>query len=143
MWQVTVTKSVQVIDAATAKGLPSVGAGTVVQRVELAINTLRFVDAETGTALVAVGARHQPHSLVGWKCRRWTKAALTTIPTSITVRGAALTPIEAALHNKTAARVVTKLEAVLPTSPALPAKLSIGASIQPTVVVDAAQLLTL
>jgi hypothetical protein len=130
----TFDDTVQVLQESDYQSIPDLKVATnIVQRVELSINKLIFVDAASGATLdlatrvtsVVLSVNGQP--VVD-------KADLSSLPAVVKLEGAALTAIKAKVDAREPASVAVKAVAVLPDSPRPPDRLKIDYEAQPALI---------
>ncbi len=115
------------------------GATNLVQRVELTLNTLRFLDADTNTPLdVTTRVTAATLSVNGQAVAD--KAALASLPRVVRLEGAALTQLKAKVDARQPAAVATRAVVVLPDSPAPPAKLVVDYDAQPAFILGPGEI---
>lgn len=108
-------------------------ASNLVQRIELSINKLAFVDAATGMALdLSTRITSVVLSVNGQQVAD--KAAISTLPAVVKLEGAALTMLKAKIDARQAASVAVKAVAVLPDMPRPPERLKIDYDAQPAII---------
>ena len=106
----------------------------LVQRVELTIKKLAFVDAATGTALdLNTRVTSVVLSVNGQKVAD--KAAIASLPVVVRLEGAALTALKAKVDARQPASVAVKAVAVLPDMPRPPERLKIDYEAQPALII--------
>lgn len=106
----------------------------LVQRVELTVKKLAFIDAATGTALdLSTRVLSVVLSVNGQQVAD--KAALTHLPKVVTLEGEALTGLKAKIDARQAASVAVKAVAVLPNMPRPPDRLKIDYEAQPAIII--------
>ena len=109
-------------------------ASNLVQRVELTVKKLAFIDAATGTALdLSTRVTSVVLSVNGQQVAD--KAALTRLPKVVTLEGEALTGLKAKIDARQAASVAVKAVAVLPDMPRPPERLKIDYEAQPAIII--------
>ncbi|MDP2272555.1 MAG: hypothetical protein Q8K32_17605 [Archangium sp.] len=105
----------------------------LVQRVELTIKKLAFVDGATGAALdINTRVTSVVLSVNGQKVAD--KAAITSLPAVVSLEGAALTALKAKVDARQPASVAVKAVAVLPDMPRPPERLKIDYEAQPALI---------
>ncbi len=109
-------------------------ATNLLQRVELSITKLNFVDGATGTTL-DLATRITSATLAVNGQQVADKAALAALPTVVTLEGAALSTIKAKVDARQPVTVAVKAVAVLPDSPKPPEKLKIDYEAQPAFII--------
>lgn len=108
-------------------------ASNLVQRIELSINKLAFVDAATGTALdLSTRITSVVLSVNGQQVAD--KAAISTLPAVVKLEGDALTALKVKIDARQAASVAVKAVAVLPDMPRPPERLKIDYDAQPAII---------
>ncbi len=108
-------------------------ASNLVQRVELSINKLAFIDATTGAKLdLSTRVTSVVLSVNGQQVA--TKSTLATLPVIVKLEGAALTPLKAKIDARQPASVAVKVVAVLPDMPRPPERLKIDYDAQPAII---------
>lgn len=109
-------------------------ASNLVQRIELSVKKLAFVDAATGTALdLQTRITSVVLSVNGQQVAD--KAKLANLPFVVTLEGAALTALKAKIDARQTASVAVKAVAVIPDMPAPPARLKLDYEAQPAIIV--------
>jgi len=133
-------KDVEVVKAADYQRLPDLqGAANLVQRVELTIRTLSFKDGDSGAALdLDTRVTSAELSINGQVVAD--KAALTALPKTVSLQGEALNGVKSKVDARQPASVRAKVVAVLPDTPAPPAKLKVDYDAQPALIVGPGQV---
>ena len=131
----TFDDTVDVLGPADYQGIPELKTATnLVQRIELTIKKLAFVDAATGAALdLSTRITSVVLSVNGQQVAD--KAALSRLPTVVKLEGAALASMKAQIDARQTASVGVKSVAVIPTSPAPPDRLKLDYEAQPAIIV--------
>lgn len=133
-------KDVEVVAAADYKRIPELSsATTLLQTVELKITQLAFIDATTNVALdpstrIKSAAFTINGQLVG------DKTTLGALPKTVTLQGAALSPLKSKIDQRQPATVRASSVVVVPDSPPPPKKMRIEYDAQPTLVLGAGEL---
>jgi hypothetical protein len=109
-------------------------AANLVQRVEMSINALTFTDGTSGAAL-DLSTRVTSVTLAVNGQAVADKSALTHLPTVVSLSGDALTVLKAKVDARQPASVAVKVVAVLPDTPAPPAKLKLDYDAQPAIII--------
>lgn len=125
------------VEVLTADDYQSIGelktASNLVQRIELSVKKLAFVDAATGTALdLSTRVTSVVLSVNGQQVAD--KAALTHLPVVVKLEGAALTALKAKIDARQPASVAVKAVAVIPDMPAPPERLKLDYEAQPAII---------
>jgi hypothetical protein len=108
-------------------------AANLVQRVELTVKKLAFVDAATGTALdLSTRVTSVVLSVNGQQVAD--KTALSNLPKVVKLEGAALTDLKAKVDARQPASVAVRAVAVLPDMPRPPERLKIDYEAQPAII---------
>lgn len=130
----TFDDTIEVLQASDYQDIPELKtASNLVQRVELTIKKLAFTDGAGATLDLATRVTSVTMSVNGQQVAD--KAALTHLPSVVTLQGAALTALKAKVDARQAASVAVKSVAVLPDTPAPPAKLTIDYEAQPALII--------
>lgn len=109
-------------------------ASNLVQRVELSVKKLDFLDATTGAKLdLATRVTSATLAVNGQQVAD--KAALASLPVVVTLSGAALTAIKSKVDARQPVSVAVKAVAVLPDTPKPPDKLKIDYETQPAIII--------
>lgn len=106
----------------------------LVQRVELTIKKLAFVDGATGSAL-DLNTRVTSVVLTVNGQKVADKAAIASLPAVVSLEGAALTALKAKIDARQPASVAVKAVAVLPDMPRPPERLKIDYEAQPAIII--------
>ena len=131
----TFDDSVDVLSPSDYEGIPELKTATnLVQRIELSINKLAFVDATTGMAL-DLSTRITSLVLFVNGQQVADKAALSKLPAVVKLSGTALTSLKAQIDARKTASVGIKSVAVIPTTPAPPDRLKLDYEAQPAIIV--------
>ncbi len=131
----TFDDSIEVLKATDYQGIPELEVSTnLVQRIELAVKKLAFVD---GATMQAIDLQTRVTSVVlqvnGQQVAD--KASIASLPAVVKLEGAALSAIKAKVDARQAASVAVKAVAVLPSTPAPPEKLKIDYEAQPAFII--------
>lgn len=131
----TFDDSIEVLKATDYQSIPELKVSTnLVQRIELTVKKLSFVD---GTTMQALDLQTRITSVElqvnGQKVAD--KASIASLPAVVKLEGAALTAIKAKVDARQAASVGVKAVAVLPSMPAPPEKLKIDYEAQPAFII--------
>jgi len=131
----TFDDTVELLKASDYESIGELKAATnLVQRVELSIKKLTFIDATTGETLdISTRVTSVVLSVNGQQVVA-NKAALSNLPALIKLEGAALTDIKAKVDARRPASVAVKAVAVLPDTPAPPERLKIEYDAQPAII---------
>lgn len=130
----TFDDTIEVLKVSDYQDIPELKtASNLVQRVELSIKKLAFTDGAGATLDLATRVTSVTMSVNGQQVVD--KAALTHLPAVVTLQGAALTALKAKVDARQAASVAVKSVAVLPDTPAPPAKLTIDYQAQPALII--------
>lgn len=126
------------IEVLTANDYQTIGelktASNLVQRIELSVNKLAFVDAATGTALdISTRITSVVLSVNGQQVAD--KAAVSNLPVVVKLEGAALTALKAKIDARQPASVAVKAVAVIPDTPAPPQRLKLDYEAQPAIII--------
>lgn len=108
-------------------------ASNLVQRIELSVKKLAFVDGDTGATL-DLNTRITTVVLSVNGQQVADKAALARLPFVVKLEGAALTALKAKIDARQTASVAVKAVAVIPDTPAPPAKLKLDYETQPAII---------
>ncbi len=132
--QLSFDKDVSVLTANDYQKIPALqGSSNLVQAVELEVTQLDFTDASSGAKLdLATQVVSATLSVNGQQVAD--KAALSHLPTTVSLTGDALTPLKAKVDARQPASVHTTSVVVLPTSPPPPSQLKVDYDAQPTLV---------
>lgn len=131
----TFDDTLQVLKASDYESIPDLKvASNIVQRVELNVKKLAFTDAATGMVL-DLNTRVTSVVLTVNGQKVADKAAIASLPTVITLEGAALTTIKAKVDARQPASVAVKAVAVLPDMPRPPDRLKIDYEAQPALII--------
>ena len=130
----TFDDTVEVLKASDYESIGELkSASNLVQRVELSINKLNFVDAATGVKLdLATRITSVVLSVNGQQVA--TKATLASLPVIVKLEGSALTSLKARVDARQPASVAVKVVAVLPDMPRPPERLKIDYDAQPAII---------
>jgi hypothetical protein len=136
----TFDDTLEVLKPSDYEGIPELKTATnLVQRVELSINKLDFVDATTNTRLdLQTRVTSAVLSVNGQQVAD--KAGLSNLPRVVKLEGAALTQLKAKVDARQAASVGVKAVAVLPDTPRPPERLKIDYDAQPAIIIGPGQL---
>jgi hypothetical protein len=131
----TFDDTVEVLKPSDYDGIPELKTATnLVQRVELSVNKLDFIDGTTGTKLdLQTRVTSAVLSVNGQQVAD--KAGLARLPLVVKLEGAALTALKSKVDARQTASVGVKAVAVLPDSPRPPDKLKIDYDAQPAIVI--------
>ena len=133
--QFTLDQDIEVLKASDYSRLPAfTSAGArFVQKVEITLTKLDFTDNATGTKLdLQTRVTSATFSVNGQQLAD--KAALATLPKTFELTGAALDPIKAKVEARQPASVQARAIAVLPNTPAPPARLGITYEAKPAII---------
>ncbi|MBL8953759.1 MAG: hypothetical protein JNK82_23490 [Myxococcaceae bacterium] len=130
----TFDQLVEVIRAADYQNIPDLqGASNLVQKVELRVEALAFVDASNNMPLDYNGyVKTLALNVDGQQVAD--KSTLASLPTTVALTGAALTNIKTRVDARQPASVHATAIMVVPKSPAPPPELKVTYKAQPTVV---------
>lgn len=133
-------KDVEVVKASDYQTIPDLkGATNLVQRVELVVKKLAFVDAATNQPLdMATRITSASFAINGQVVAD--KAALTTLPRTVQLSGDALAQIKAKVDARQPASVRARCVMVIPTTPAPPARLRVDYEAQPAIILGVGRL---
>ncbi len=133
-------KDVEVVKAADYQRIPELGSATsLLQSVELKITQLAFIDATTNLPLdPATQMKSAAFSVNGQLVGD--KTTLNALPKTVTLQGAALTPLKAKIDQRQPATVRASSVVVLPDSPPPPKKMRIEYDAQPTLVLGTGEI---
>lgn len=132
----TFDDTIDVLNPSDYEGIPELKtASNLVQRVELSINKLDFVDATTNTKLDLQTRVTSANLAVNGQTVLTDKAALANLPFVVKLEGAALTQIKAKVDARQTASVGVKAIAVLPDMPRPPDRLKIDYDAQPAIII--------
>ncbi|MFT3713850.1 MAG: hypothetical protein QM817_39830 [Archangium sp.] len=136
----TFDDSIEVLKPSDYEGIPELKtASNLVQRVELSVNKLDFVDGTSGAKLdLQTRVTSAVLSVNGQQVAD--KAALARLPLVVKLEGAALTALKSKVDARQTASVGVKAVAVLPDTPAPPAKLKIDYDAQPAIIIGPGSL---
>lgn len=131
----TFDDSLEVLKAADYQVIPELKVSTnLVQRIELTVKKLAFVD---GATMQALDLQTRLTSVVlqvnGQQVAD--KASIASLPAVVKLEGAALSALKAKVDARQAASVAVKAVAVLPSTPAPPEKLKIDYEAQPALII--------
>lgn len=128
------SENVEVLKASDYESIGELkGASNLVQRVELSVKKLSFVDGSTGQALdLATRVTSASLSVNGQAVAD--KAALSKLPVVVSLTGDALTALKAKIDQRQPASVAVGVLVVLPNTPPPPAKLKIDYEAQPAII---------
>jgi hypothetical protein len=128
-------QDVVLLKASDYSGIPELsGATNLVQRIELTVSQLTFTDATTSTVLDPSTRVTSATLTVNAQALISNKSQLSTLPTTVTLSGTALTSLKASIDARTAASVHASAVVELPDTPAPPAKLKIDYTVLPAVI---------
>ncbi len=126
------------IEILTAADYQRVGelksASNLVQRVELSIEKLAFVDGDSGATLDLSTRVTGVNVIVNGQLVA-DKTTVSKLPTIVKIEGDALAPIKAKVDARQPASVSMKVIAILPDNPKPPAKLKIDYKAQPALII--------
>ena len=131
-------KDVTVLKAEDYTRLPELrGATNLLQSVEFTINTLSFTDTGTTPSVVLDPQTRITSVTLAMNAQVVIadKAALTRLPTTVSLGGAALAAVKAQVDKRVPATVKATCVAVIPDDPPPPKKLKIDYDAQPTLVI--------
>lgn len=131
----TFDDTVEVLKPSDYSGIPELKtASNLVQRVELSINKLDFLDAATNAKLdLQTRVTSAVLSVNGQQVAD--KAALARLPVIVKLEGAALTQLKSKIDARQTASVGVKAVAVLPDMPRPPDRLKIDYDAQPAIII--------
>jgi hypothetical protein len=132
--QLSFDKDVEIVKASDYSNIPELkGATNLLQAVEMTITRLDFTDTTTNTALdLSTQVTTVTLSINGQQVAD--KAALSALPKTVSLTGAALDAVKAKVNQRLPATVTATCVAVLPDSPPPPKKMKIDYDAQPTLV---------
>ena len=131
----TFDDTLEVLKASDYSNIPELkGAANLVQRVEMTITKLTFTDG-TSNAVLDLSTRVTSVTLAVNGQQVADKAALTHLPAVVSLTGDALTALKAKVDARQPASVAAKVVAVLPDTPAPPAKLRLDYDAQPAIII--------
>ncbi len=110
-------------------------ASNIVQRVELSIQKLDFVDGTSGAKLDLATRVTSASLSVNGQVVIASKSALSSLPTVVKLEGAALNAVKAKVDARQPVSVAVKAVAVLPDTPKPPEKLKIDYLAQPAIII--------
>jgi hypothetical protein len=138
--ELTYEDTIEVVKAADYNSIPELkGAGNLVQRIEIVMKTLSFVDGTTMATLdLQTRITSAELSLNGQQVAD--KSALANLPITVKLEGAALNAIKAKVDARQSASVATKVVVVVPDMPKPPEKLRVTYDAQPALIVGPGKL---
>lgn len=130
-------RDVPVLRAEDYTNIPDLKVATaLVQRIELTVKRLAFTDAATSTPLdLATRVTSAQLSVNGQLVAE--KESLTSLPTTVTLSGAALDAMKSKIDARQPASVRTRVVLVLPNMPPPPQRLLIDYDSQPAIILGA------
>lgn len=140
--ELTYDRDVPVLKTTDYQSIPELKGVTtnLVQRVELTISKLAFIDADTNVAL-DVNQRVGSVVLAINGQQAADLSALSSLPKVISLQGEALSPLKSAIDARAAASVNVRVVVVMLSSPPPPAKLKIEYEAQPAIVLGPGKIL--
>lgn len=133
-------KDIEIVGSSDYQRLPELSsATTLLQRIEVKITKLAFIDSDTNVALDPAGRIESASFSVNGQLIG-DKSTLSALPKTVTLQGMALSPVKQKIDQRQPASVRATSVVVLPNSPAPPKKLRIEYDAQPTLVLGAGEL---